>query len=62
MNTHRMGSKGYCVCPKCGEKVLHQAGKPCREETCPKCGSKMVRENSYHHQLIEEKKKERNNK
>jgi len=54
-----MGSKGYCVCPKCGKKVLHQAGKPCREEICPKCGSKMVREGSYHHQLIEEKKKER---
>ena len=59
MDKNKMGPKGYCVCPKCSEKVLHQAGTPCQETTCPKCGSKMVREGSYHHQLIEEKKKEK---
>lgn len=62
MTNYSMSPKGYCVCPKCGENVFHQAGKLFREETCPKCGSKMVREGSYHHQLIEEKKRERSNK
>jgi len=54
-----MGSEGFCVCPKCGVKILHRVGIPCREEKCPNCGAKMVREGSYHHQLIEEKKKKR---
>jgi DNA-directed RNA polymerase subunit RPC12/RpoP len=54
-----MGSEGFCVCPKCGVKILHRAGIPCREAKCPNCGAKMVREGSYHHQLIEEKKKKR---
>jgi len=54
-----MGSEGFCVCPKCGVKILHSAGTPCRDEKCPNCGAKMVREGSYHHQLIEEKKKKK---
>lgn len=52
-----MGPEGFCVCPKCGAKILHKAGTPCRDEKCPTCGAKMVREGSYHHLLIEEKKK-----
>jgi hypothetical protein len=52
-----MGSGGFCLCPKCGFKKAHKAGKPCREEKCPECGAGMVREGSYHHQLIEDKKK-----
>ncbi len=56
-NRRGMGYVGYCICPKCGDKVLYQAGKPCREDNCRQCGGKMVREGSYHHQLIEEKKK-----
>ena len=55
-NRRGMGYVGYCICPKCGNKLLHQAGKPCGDN-CRKCGGKMVREGSYHHQLIEEKKK-----
>jgi Zn finger protein HypA/HybF involved in hydrogenase expression len=38
------GPTGYCVCPKCGERVAHKVGKPCYEMTCPKCGAKMARE------------------
>ena len=52
-----MGPEGFCVCPKCGLKTLHRSGIPCRGEKCPNCGVKMVREGSYHHLLIEEKKK-----
>jgi len=50
------GPGGFCVCSKCEQKMPHKAGTPCREEKCPKCGAKMVREGSYHHQLIVEKK------
>jgi hypothetical protein len=38
------GPSGYCVCPKCGERVPHRVGTPCYEMECPKCGAKMVRE------------------
>ena len=51
-----MGSGGFCICPKCGYKEVHQAGIPCREERCPNCGARMVREGSYHHKLIDKKK------
>lgn len=52
-----MGPDGYCICPKCSFRKPHTMGVPCREERCPECGSPMVREGSYHHQRIEEKKK-----
>jgi predicted amidophosphoribosyltransferase len=54
-----IGPNGFCVCPKCEVKIPHRAGTPCRDEKCPNCGAKMVREGSYHHQLIEEKKKKK---
>ena len=38
------GPSGYCVCPKCGEKIEHQPGVPCRSNNCPKCGTVMTRE------------------
>jgi len=38
------GPGGYCVCPSCGEKAVHQQGVPCFEEKCPKCGTAMIRE------------------
>lgn len=38
------GVGGYCVCAKCGEKVLHQQGVKCTTLKCPKCGNTMIRE------------------
>ncbi|MCR4428481.1 MAG: DUF134 domain-containing protein [Caldiserica bacterium] len=51
------GAGGFCVCPKCGYRKPHQAGVRCMDERCPQCGSVMVREGSYHHRIIEERKK-----
>jgi predicted DNA-binding protein (UPF0251 family) len=38
------GPNGYCVCPQCGFRKLHEAGRPCRKEVCPECGAAMVRQ------------------
>ena len=38
------GPSGNCLCPNCGAKVAHQAGKPCLNIICPQCGSQMMRE------------------
>ncbi len=38
------GPGGYCICTRCGYKVLHQRGIPCYQQRCPKCGSPMIRE------------------
>ncbi|OQY29870.1 MAG: ferredoxin [Candidatus Cloacimonetes bacterium 4572_55] len=54
----RMGPLGNCICPKCDYKKAHEEGIPCQNERCPNCGKKMVRENSYHHDLIMKKKEE----
>jgi len=54
---HDMGVGGFCLCPKCGKKIPHHRGISCDEERCPQCDTKMIREGSYHHQLIEEKKR-----
>ena len=51
-----MGVSGYCICPKCDEGVAHHRGRPCQEEECPKCGRRMMREGSYHHQLLVKKR------
>ena len=37
---------GFCICPKCGEKILYQNGLACSEEKCPFCSAKMMREYS----------------
>ena len=37
-----VGGTAECVCPDCGEKVLHTRGTPCIETKCPKCGSRMA--------------------
>ncbi|MFC2036095.1 hypothetical protein ACFLUJ_08275 [Chloroflexota bacterium] len=38
------GPGGNCVCPNCGEKLLHELGIPCNTLSCPKCGIGMIRE------------------
>jgi predicted Fe-Mo cluster-binding NifX family protein len=38
------GPTGYCVCPRCGQRVQHERGLPCLERKCPKCGIAMTRE------------------
>ena len=37
------GPTGYCICPRCGEKVSHTTGTPCTSLKCPKCGSTLIR-------------------
>jgi len=37
------GPGGACVCPKCGHKEPHVAGRPCNQKSCPKCGATMAR-------------------
>jgi len=56
---HRIGPGGICLCPKCGEHIPHPAGIPCRELNCPKCNARMMREGSYHHQLLEKKRQQK---
>ena len=41
-----------CICVHCNTKLPHVPGIPCRLSSCPECGKPMIRENSYHHQLI----------
>lgn len=38
------GPGGYCVCPKCGYREPHQAGRPCKDIACPQCGTRLVKE------------------
>ena len=40
----RAGPGGYCICPNCEERVPHELGCPCFENTCPNCGTTMTRE------------------
>lgn len=49
-------NKGTCLCLECGKKIPHQTGVPCREMQCPRCGKSMIRENSFHHQLMKKRK------
>ena len=56
---HDMGVGGKCICPKCGNYVVHERGVPCQEMRCPNCGAKMLRVGSHHHELWQAKQ-ERN--
>jgi len=38
------GHNGFCICPKCGKRVSHKPGKPCRKTNCPDCEISMRRE------------------
>jgi len=38
------GPGGYCVCPKCGYKILHQRGIPCSTLKCPNCKINLQRQ------------------
>jgi predicted DNA-binding protein (UPF0251 family) len=51
-----MGAGGYCICSRCDEKIAHRCGVPFQEEKCPKCGQRMMREGSYHHNKLREKR------
>ena len=42
-NAAGAGPSGYCVCPKCGNKIQHETGVPCYQMKCPKCGANMTR-------------------
>ncbi len=58
--SHDMRAGGFCICPKCEEKIPHQHGIPCKENICSNCGKKMMREGSFHHEkLIEKKSKQK---
>jgi predicted amidophosphoribosyltransferase len=59
---HEMGVSGFCICPKCGEKIAHRRGLPCQEERCPRCGAKLLREGSHHHRLFQEKQAKKRQK
>jgi predicted DNA-binding protein (UPF0251 family) len=57
---HRDGmgqQPGNCICPKCNYTIPHVAGVPCNSRLCPTCNIRMVRENSYHHKNIINKRK-----
>jgi len=57
-----MGELGNCVCPACGQKKKHQAGKPCKSIVCGNCQVHYVRENSAHHININQIKNQQKQK
>src|SRR4030042_1797602 len=38
------GPGGNCVCPQCGKKIPHIAGRRCADRACPDCGTRMIKE------------------
>lgn len=38
------GPIGYCICPKCHYKILHERGVPCSSLKCPTCNTNLERE------------------
>ena len=37
------GVGGTCVCPSCGNIVIHDRAVPCNQVKCPECGASMIR-------------------
>lgn len=46
-----LGPTGFCICPRCEQRIEHQSGVRCQQMQCPQCGCKMLREGSEHHAL-----------
>jgi hypothetical protein len=44
MGGNRLGPVGNCICPSCGNVVVHEQSLPCYQINCPKCGTKMTRQ------------------
>jgi len=38
------GPEGFCVCSKCGYKIVHKKETPCSKMDCPECSIKLERE------------------
>ena len=38
------GPSGYCICSKCGYKIVHERGVPCSNLKCPTCNTNLERE------------------
>lgn len=38
------GPSGFCICEKCGYKIIHQRGVPCSSLKCPTCNINLKRE------------------
>ena len=53
--SQNMGAGGNCHCPKCDYRAPHKRGVPCQEERCPHCGAKLIREGSYHDDLLKKR-------
>ncbi len=43
MGGNKLGPGGNCVCPACGNVVVHEQGISYYQISCPKCGTKMTR-------------------
>ena len=39
-----LGPGGYCICERCGYKIMHKRGIPCSTLKCPKCNLPLTRE------------------
>lgn len=55
------GSRGACICPKCGKTQEHRPGRPCKRERCPECGVALLREGGEHHRAVLEAQAKKKN-